>query len=191
MHFLTLNSVPAFLLSKKKRGKYKNENSIFLCPISPKPNRPTLNREFATSLRIGTSSLCLSTNSHHPSFTDGDAVLTVDRASPSTNRKAQSSLASPSKISSLFSQLLSGSHHATTSATIAGLTLSLHCFVAISAASLQPTATTHESLEEIDLVKHKLRASAVFLPFMGPKCYAIPAWASQCWPVLLHAASQV
>lgn len=23
------------------------------------------------------------------------------------------------------------------------------------------------------------------------KCYAIPAWASQCWPVLLHAASQV
>ncbi|KAK9219551.1 hypothetical protein WN943_008197 [Citrus x changshan-huyou] len=32
--------------------------------------------------------------SHHPSFTDGDAVLTVDRASPSTNRKAQSSLIS-------------------------------------------------------------------------------------------------
>ncbi|KAK9184551.1 hypothetical protein WN943_024901 [Citrus x changshan-huyou] len=91
-----------------------------------------------SEIRIVTSSLRLSTitSNHHLSFTDGDAVLTVDRTSPSTNRKAQSSLVSPSKSSSLFGQLLSGSHRATEFATKAGLTLSLHCFVTISAASL-------------------------------------------------------
>ena len=111
--------VPAFLLSKKKRGKYKTKIAFFLYLIPPNPTgQPTLNHEFTTILRnqnrhLQTSSFRLSTitSSHHLSFTDGDAVLTVDRASPSTNRKAQLSLVSSSKISSRFGQLLSGSHH--------------------------------------------------------------------------------